>query len=138
MALAIDGYWVLKTIGKNAKIFPDIRFDVNKQASLLIGKQVKKSDVENLRAIYDALGSDNFSKVVDQLNGIGPILKRMDKHNPDLKGMLAQHQRKLLSALACGDVQPKEKPAKAKSPKKKTKKEKEGIMDFESMKPRER
>lgn len=138
MALAIDGYAVLQSIGRNAEIFSDILPDVNKQASLLIGKQIKKSDVKNLRAIYDILGAESFAKVVDQLSGIGPLLKKIDKHNSELKGMLAQQQRKLLTALACGDVYPADKPAKANSSRKKSKKDKEGIMDFDSMKPRER
>ena len=139
MALAINGYSVLKAIGKNAKSFPDIVAEVNKQANALVAKQLKKSGLGNLLAIYSAIGGEDFGKLVDQLKGIHyPLLKRLDKHNPDLKGDDRPTSTRVAKGARARRRATQRKPAKAKSPKKKGKKDKEGIMDLNSAKPRER
>jgi hypothetical protein len=141
MALAIDGFGILKAIGKNAKVFSDLHADVNKQAKALVSKQIKKSSVENLRQIYDVIGGDEFRKIVDDLKGIAPLAKRLDKYHPELKSMTAQRHRELLNALASGLAKPHDKPAKKtqdKPIKKEKNKKKDVAEDFESMKPRER
>jgi hypothetical protein len=142
MALAVDGFHVLKMIGQNAKVFAAVDVEVTKQAIALFSKQLKKADLGNVRQIYRAIGADDFRKMVDIFKGVGPVLKRLDKHNPRLKVLTMQDQRQLLAAIARGDTQPHERSLKAKAgnklPKRSAKKKEKGIMDFESMKVRER
>lgn len=149
MALAVDGFSVLKQIGTHAELFDDIRADVNKQAVALLLKQIAKSDLAKLRRIYRAVGADNFRKAADNLKSAGPTVKRLDKHNPDHKTMSASDQRALLDALAREDAEPYDKPVRtkpaAKSAKKiskkiskKSVKKEKGIMEWESMKAREK
>jgi hypothetical protein len=165
MALAVDGFHVMRAMADNAALFEDVRADANKQATALFSKQVKKADLQKLRDIHRAIGAEDFRKMVDVLKGIGTLLRKVDKYNPDLKGMPENNQRTLLIALARVEAQPHEKPVKPNPPKVpkaeknvkseprkeskaesannrskevKEKKKEPGIMDLESMRVRKR
>jgi hypothetical protein len=127
----------------HSSLFEDVRADVNKQATALFSKQVKKASLENIRGIYSAVGRENFRKMVDLMTAIGPLLKRLDKYNPELKTMAANQQREALNDLASSKAQPTSQPVKVTKAKKATKRDLEkkrekGIMDYESMKVRDR
>jgi hypothetical protein len=107
MARAVNGFQVLSVIGKHPDLFSDIHTEIIKQAGSLFGSQVAKSDLNKIKAIYVAIGADEFGKLVDLIGKkIGAALKKIDKYNPALKGMPEHAQRSLFTALASGEIAP--------------------------------
>ena len=125
MALALDGYFVLQRIGQNPAAFPDLRAEVGKAAHALVLKQIKakSAGVGTLRAIRKALGDDTFALLVDGLadSQAKSLVTKFDKNNAGMKSASAEVRRRHLCALADGSQSPAEKPARAKSSGKKSK-----------------
>ncbi|ABD06529.1 hypothetical protein RPB_1821 [Rhodopseudomonas palustris HaA2] len=115
MAIAADGFQVLKRIGKNAEIFRPIRAEVDKVALSLVIKALKTKslDVTALRDISGSLGED-FSLIVEGLKDadVKSIVTKLDKHHPDAKSGTAAWRRQHLAALADGSAEPSSPPAK--------------------------
>jgi hypothetical protein len=125
MALALDGFKVLRRIGKHADRFGDIAAEVNKAAHALLLKQVKArktAPLKSVRELADILGDGTFALFVDGMSDaeVTAILGKLDKNNPQLAERNPSERRNHLVALADGSAEPMRKPAKAKG--RKTKK----------------
>ena len=116
MALALDGYFVLKRIGKNPKAFAGVKSDATKAAISLVSKQLKTADLETLRGVRKALNEESFALVVDSFSDAQTksLASKFDKHNTALKSVNADARRRHLLALATGAMEPAEKAARAK------------------------
>jgi hypothetical protein len=117
MSIALDGFEVLRRLGKHADVFAAVRSDVDKAARTLVVKCLKTKSVGSdiLRDIHKALGTDQFELVLDGLKDaeVKSILTRLDKHHPDLKQGAPAWRRQHLKALAEGSFNPSPPPAKA-------------------------
>ena len=105
MALALDGFKVLRRIGKNADCFGHITADVNKAAHALLLKRIKAKSatpLKSLRDVADILGGGSFSLFVDGLTDteVKSVLTRSDKHSPLIRYANAGERRIHLVALA--------------------------------------
>lgn len=127
MSIALDGFKVLRRLGKNPEAFAAVRADVDKTARALVVKclKAKSVDIEALRDIATALGDEAFELLVEGFKDaeIKSMLTRLDKHFPDLKTGTAAARRQQLKALASGDADPAPpKPTKKTTTKKTPKK----------------
>jgi hypothetical protein len=120
MALDIDGFAVMRSIGSHGPAFPAIAADLAKAARTLVVKQMrhKNTGLNALRDICAALGPEAFSLITDGMPDaqINSLAAKLDKNHPELKTS-AWRRRHLLS-LADGSVEPTEK---AKAPPKQEK-----------------
>lgn len=116
MAIDIDGYAVLGAIARNPESFPAIRNDVSKVARTLVVKQLKEKAIQvaALRAILQAVGLDSFNLILDLMSDpdIKSLVGKVDKQNAEVKSGTPQSQRRHVSELACGQVDPSAKKAK--------------------------
>ena len=125
MPIALDGFEVLRRLGKHADLFVVVRSDVDKQARALVVKCLKAKTVgpEAIHEIQKALGGEQFGLVIEGLKDaeVKTILTRLDKYHPDLKTGAGNWRRQHLNALADGSSTPTAPPAKsAKKASKKT------------------
>ena len=106
MSIALDGFDLLRRLGKHADAFAVVRADVDKQARALVVKclKAKSTGLDTLREIQKALSDEPFALVVEGLKDaeVKSILTRIDKHNGDVKGETATWRRQHLGALADG------------------------------------
>lgn len=123
MSFEIDTFAVLRAIGSNAALFDDVRKDLAKTVPALIEKQLKAigADIERLRRVHDALGDGLFFAIAQSLGSAKALglLKKLDKHNPHLKGSSTDWAVPHLVALARGECAASiaaVKPAKTKAP----------------------
>jgi hypothetical protein len=127
MSIALDGFEVLRRLGKHADVFAAVRSDVDKAARTLVVKCLKTKSVgsDALRDIHKALGTDQFELVLESLKDaeVKSILTRLDKHHPDLKQEAPAWRREHLKALAEGSSSPSPQPAKKAKASKKAKAE---------------
>jgi hypothetical protein len=118
MSIALDGFEVLRQVGKHPNIFAPIRADVDKQARALVVKflKAKSAGLDVVRDIYKALGEEQFRLLVEGLKDAEAksVVTRLDKHHPDVKGGSAGWRRQHLNALADGSSEPLAPPAKVK------------------------
>src|ERR1700755_3621668 len=118
MALALDGFEVLRRIGKHPDAFDSVATDVNKAARTLLIKQLKPktSDLKSVRNFRKALGDDIFGLFVDVMTDseVRTLLGRLDKHHPESKKANADWRRNHFRALAEGKADPSEKSAAKK------------------------
>ncbi len=118
MSIALDGFEVLRQVGKHPSIFAPIRLDVDKQARALVVKCLKAKSVglDLVRDIHKALGEEQFRLLVEGLKDAEAksVVTRLDKHHPDVKGGTAMWRRQHLNALADGSSEPLAPPAKVK------------------------
>lgn len=125
MALALDGYVVLRRIGQHADVFAGVKSEASKAAQTLVLKQlkVKTAGIESLRAVYRALEADTFALIVDGLADAQAksLVTKFDKHNKEVKSASALTRRRHLTALADGSVDPARKPERVKKPAAKSK-----------------
>jgi hypothetical protein len=123
MALALDGFKVLRRIGKNADCFGHITADVNKAAHALLLKRIKAKSatpLKSLRDVADILGGGSFSLFVDGLTDteVKSVLTRSDKHSPLIRYANAGERRIHLVALAEGKIESAQKAAATRAAKK--------------------
>ena len=118
MSIALDGFEVLRQLGKHRDLFAPIRIDVDKQARALVVKclKAKWASLDAVRDIYKALGEEQFGLLVEGLKDTEAksVVTRLDKHHPDVKGGTAMWRRQHLNALAVGSSDPHAPPAKVK------------------------
>src|SRR5277367_3610880 len=116
MTLALDGFEVLRRLGKHAEVFAIVRADVDKQARALVVKCLKAKSVgfDALREVHKALGEEQFGLVLEGLKDaeVKTILTRLDKHHAELKGGTASWRREHLLELAKGSSAPSLPPTK--------------------------
>lgn len=124
MALAIDGFKVLRRISKNPELFPDIRSEAAKAAQAFVEKQLKAkaTDVRTLQRICEGLGDENLSLIVEGIKdaALKTLANKLDKYHPEIKSSDANWRRRHIMALAKGNAAPTSKPAPVKRPRKST------------------
>ena len=123
MAVELDGFSLLKSIGAHAHVFSEIKNDVLKAARTLVVKQLKtkSAGMKSLRDVRESLGHDSFALIVDGMKDaeVKSLLGKLDKHQPELMGSNPQWRLAQLRALADGSIEPAAKvAAKTKSGKK--------------------
>jgi hypothetical protein len=113
MALDVDGFAVLRTIGVHPHLFKVITADVVKAARTLVARQIvyKGTGLKAVRDIRAAIGPEAFSLIVDGLTDaqIRSLASRLDKHTSRAKAAGGTARLHVL-ALAEGSVQPAEPP----------------------------
>ena len=113
MALDIDGFAVLCSIGAHPNAFPSIAPEAAKIARGLVVKQLKAraSNLKSMRDICAALGADAFDLILDGLTDdqVKSLISRIDKHHPDLKTVTPEWRLQRVRALAHGTAEPIEK-----------------------------
>lgn len=118
MPIALDGFDVLRQIGKHPDAFALARADVDKQARALVTKCLKAKSIgyDGVREIHKAIGKEQFGLLVEGLKDaeVKSILTKLDKHRPELKNGTAAWRREHLTALADGSSDPSPPPVKAK------------------------
>jgi len=116
MILALDGFEVLRRLGKHAEVFAVVRGDVDKQARALVVKCLKAKSIgfDALREVHNALGQEQFGLVLEGLKDaeVKTILTRIDKHHPELKSGTVSWRREHLLELAKGSSAPSLPPTK--------------------------
>jgi hypothetical protein len=135
MALDLDGFAVFRAIASTPEAFKAIASEVNKSARTLATKQLKTktAGIQSLRDVRRVLGSE-FDFVLEGLkpSELKSLVRKYDKHNPELKGADARWCLRHLRALAAGSESPAEKPKPKARPtsgpsRKAVKKEKERL-----------
>lgn len=118
MSIALDGFEVLRQVGKNAEVFAPIRADVDKQARALVVKCLKTKSVglDAIRDIRKALGKEQFGLLLEGLKDaeVKSVLTRVDKYHPDMKAGTMGWRRQHLNALSDGSSTPHPMPEKTK------------------------
>jgi hypothetical protein len=113
MALDVDGFAVLRTIGVHPHIFKGIAADAAKAARTLVVKQLahKNTGLKVVRDIRAAVGPDAFSLIVDGMNDaqIKSLTVRLDRHAAPAKAAAGTGRLHVL-ALADGSAQPLSEP----------------------------
>jgi hypothetical protein len=141
MALEVDGFEVLRSIGDHPSAFSAIPAEAAKAARDLVLKQIKSkaSDLTNLRAVQRALGRETVCLILDGVpdSQIKTLLTRLDKNHPELKESDSQWRRRQLIALLDGSAEPTLKQAGSGKPRKAKKKPAEQqrppeLLDFKS------
>ncbi|HEY7300502.1 MAG TPA: hypothetical protein VH684_21610 [Xanthobacteraceae bacterium] len=122
MALDIDGFAVLRSIGEHPNTFPSIAGEAAKIARGLVVKQLKAraSNLKSMRDICAALGAHAFDLILDGLTDdqVKSLVAKIDKHHPDLKMASPEWRLQRVRTLAHGTAEPVEKQrAAAKSTK---------------------
>lgn len=113
MALDVDGFSVLRTIGVHPHIFKAIAADAVKAARMLIVKQIahRNTGLKTVRDIRAAVGPEAFSLIMDGMTDtqIRSLVTRLDRHAAPAKAADGAARRHAL-ALADGSLQPAEQP----------------------------
>jgi hypothetical protein len=113
MALDVDGFAVLRTIGVHPHIFKAIAADTAKAACTLVVKQIahKNTGLKAVRDIRAAIGRDAFSLIVDGMSDaqIKSLTTRLDRHAAQAK-LTDGTARLHVLALADGSAQPADQP----------------------------
>lgn len=121
MANELDGFKVLRRIGKHADNFPDIAVDARKAARALVVKQLKSrsAGLKALRAIYETVGGKAFALLIDAMSDadIAALAARFDPHHLELKSASPAWRRMHIAVLANGKASPAAKPATGSKPK---------------------
>jgi hypothetical protein len=111
MALDIDGFAVLRTIGVHPHLFKAVAADAIKAARTLVTKQIAHKDtgLKTVRDIRAAIGAEAFSLIVDGLTDaqIKSLAAKLDKH-ASLAKVADGAARPHVVALADGSLQPTE------------------------------
>ena len=123
----LDGWELFRVIGSHEVVFSEAQPEVHKAALMIVVKVLKKKrDVDQLRQLYDAIGREQFSVVLEHMadKDAAAFVKIFDAHNSARVSGTADWMRRHLIALACGEALPAEKLAKplkaTSSPRKKS------------------
>jgi hypothetical protein len=113
MALEIDGFAVMRSIGSHGASFPTIAADLVKAARTLVVKEIrhKNTGLKALRGICAALGQEAFALITDGMPDaqISSLASKLDKNNPELKTGDPASRRRHVLLLATGSVEPLER-----------------------------
>ena len=114
MALEVDGFVVLRTIGVHPHIFKAVVADTAMAARRLVVRQIshKNTGLKTVRDIRGLLGPEAFSLIIDGMSDaqIRSLTTRLDQHAAPAKIADGTARRHVL-ALADGSVQPAAQPA---------------------------
>ena len=117
MALDLDGFAALRSIGSNPRAFSNIALEAGKTARLLVLKQLKakESNARVLRDVRKALGSEQFGLLLDGLGEreVKTLVGKCDKYHPELKDSDARWRLQHLRGLAEGVFEPADNPTAA-------------------------
>jgi hypothetical protein len=121
MLLDMDGFRVLGSIAAHPAVFQDIAKEINAAARTLVVKQIKAkgTDLSRIREIYAALGVESFNLAIEGLPDaqVKLLLRKLDKHNPDMVSFTGEWGRGHIVALADGTVPPAPKSKATPKPK---------------------
>jgi len=121
MANELDGFKLLRRIGKHAADFPDIAIDATKAARALVARQLKAkaTGLQALRKVHEATGGKTFVLLVDGMSDadVAALVAKFDPHHPELKTATPAWRRARLAALAGGDTEPAGEPSASSQPK---------------------
>ncbi len=110
MANELDGFKVLRRIGKHAAEFPDIAVDARKTARALVAKQLKakSATLQTLCKIYEIVGGKTFIFIVEGMSDtdVAALVSKFDPHDHELKTANPAWRRARLAALASGKAEP--------------------------------
>ena len=120
MALDVDGFAVLRSIGSHPDTFAAIAAELAKTARNLVIKQIghKDTGLKAVRDIHAAVGEEAFRLIADGMSDaqIKSLVTRLDKHNPELKTSNGAARRRHVLALAEGSAEPSQKQKTARKP----------------------
>jgi len=120
MALDVDGFAVLRSMGAHPEAFAAIALDVARMARALVLKQIthKETGLKIVRDIRAAVGPEAFSLITDGMSGaqIRALALKLDKHNPELKTANEGERRLHVMKLAGGVAEPMEKSKSVRKP----------------------
>jgi hypothetical protein len=120
MALDVDGFAVLRSIGSCPDTFAAIARDIAKTARVLVVKQIAHKDtgLNVVRDIHAAVGAEAFNLIADGMSDaqIRSLAVKLDRHNPELKTANGAARRLHVLALAGGSTEPLEKAKSARKP----------------------
>jgi hypothetical protein len=120
MALDVDGFAVLRSMGAHPEAFAAIALEVARTARALVLKQITHKDtgLKIVRDIRAAVGPEAFSLITDGMSDaqIKALVLKLDRHNPELKTANEAARRLHVEALAGGLAEPMEKSKPARKP----------------------
>jgi hypothetical protein len=120
MALDVDGFAVLRSIGAHPDAFAAVAAEAAKTARTLVVKQVahKNTGLKAVRDIRAVVGQEAFGLIVDGMSGpqIKSLAAKLDRHNPELSTANDVARRRRIVALVDGSEQPLEKLKPAPKP----------------------
>jgi hypothetical protein len=125
MALDVDGFAVLRSMGAHPEAFAAIALDVARTARALVLKQITHKDtgLTIVRDVHAAVGPQAFSLITDGMSDaqIKALALKLDRHNPELKTANEAARRLHVIKLAGGVTEPmeKSKSARKRTPSKK-------------------
>jgi hypothetical protein len=112
---------VLKGIGSSEAAFSLIGGEVERAAASLVHRLLhsRRLTVAALRAAYEALGSDTFEALIDNLSDkeIHALARKLDGHWPELSTAASPAQRVHVLALATGRSTPSPRTKRRNRPK---------------------
>lgn len=110
MAIDVDGFGILRSIGENPQIFTAIEQEINKTARMFVTKQIKDktTNLVSLRAMHGVLGDETFAFILDDFSDSATIAlaKRLDKNHPEIASASPQWSRKRIEELVKGAAEP--------------------------------
>jgi hypothetical protein len=125
MALDVDGFAVLRSMGAHPEAFAAIALEVARTARALVLKQITHKDtgLKIVRDIRAAVGPEAFSLITDGMSDaqITAVALKLDRHNPELRTANEAARRLHVMKLAAGFAEPmeKSKSARKRTPSKK-------------------
>jgi hypothetical protein len=119
MALEVDGFAILRTVGVHPHVFKAIVADTAKAARSLVARQIahRNTGLKTVRDIRGLVGPEAFSLIMDSMSDaqIRSLMAKLDRHAAPAKIAEGTERRHIL-ALADGSVQPAPQPADAPPP----------------------
>jgi hypothetical protein len=116
MAIDVDGFDILRSIGDNPQIFSDIAAEINKTARAFVTKQLKakSSDLARVRAVYGCIGGEAFTLILDGFTAPATtaLAKKLDKEHPEIASASSEWRRNRIEELARGAAEPASKAPK--------------------------
>jgi hypothetical protein len=116
MALEVDGFAILRTVGVHPHVFKAIVADTAKAARSLVARQIahRNTGLKTVRDIRGLVGPEAFSLIMDSMSDaqIRSLMAKLDRHAAAAKIADGTARRHVL-ALADGSVQPAAEPADA-------------------------
>jgi hypothetical protein len=125
MALDIDAFAVLRSIGAHRDTFSGIAAEAAKAARMLVAKQIGAKNIElrSVRKVREVIGPETFNLILDGIPDaqVKTLVGKLDKHHSELKTSSAQWRREHLRALVASSIEPAVKPPSSPKRKKEAK-----------------
>jgi hypothetical protein len=121
MPLDMDGFHVLGSIAAHPAVFQDIAKEINAAARTLVVKQIraKGTNLTGIREVYAALRVEAFNLAIEGLPDaqLKLLVRKLDKHHPEMVSFTGEWGRRHIMALADGTVSPAPKSKATPKPK---------------------